>query len=555
MQVAGPVQSGDTVVRSNEASPGITALLAKESRKQRGIFQLPPTQEPQKDFYNMALDNVQNQLRGAAQTVNAMAPEGESLAYINPQEAGILKLLGGSGEPQPVTGIPSFRPPGRGGASDRNPGFTGSYSRPKPSGGGGGGGNKNKVNTSVLKDLEDAMAAKEKETGVKMAPRITEPSTPKQDKDNKKEKSFLEKLFGGNDEVKAIQATVDAKIEEVKNDPNLSNFQKNELIKQLKFAKSPEGRQTGYSMGELSKMIMSGVDQKRLGSIRLGGNDAKQLLNAGVISQENYDEALGLIEKYGRGVVFDPVNKVLRTAPPTGKEFVGDVARGAGSMLENLPFMKIIKSLGGGEELEKQPSESESEFQDRVNAILSGSGSADGLGMSPGASQAMYGPMKARTTVVDPGVYDTATGKLIGRKVRLDGIDNNYAGLNQSFFDPATQGIGFNLNTGEFGKGATIGKAALTPQVAGAIDRVMNPKKGGGGGDIGMPMPDGGDLKPKPEKDLPYFSYRRKIEQPMDYDSIIARAYKGSDGPLLQNFQEALEEAREEEMQNIGLFG
>ena len=108
MQVAGPVQSGDMVVRSNQASPGITALLAKESRKQRGIFQLPPTEEPQKDFYNMALDNVQNQLRGAAQTVNAMAPQGESLAYINPQEANILKMMGGSGEPEPVTGIPSF---------------------------------------------------------------------------------------------------------------------------------------------------------------------------------------------------------------------------------------------------------------------------------------------------------------------------------------------------------------------------------------------------------------------------------------------------------------
>jgi hypothetical protein len=108
MQVAGPVQSGDMVVRSNQASPGITALLAKESRKQRGIFELPPTEEPQKDFYNMALDNVQNQLRSAAQTVNAMAPEGESLAYINPQEAGILELLGGSGEPEPVTGIPSY---------------------------------------------------------------------------------------------------------------------------------------------------------------------------------------------------------------------------------------------------------------------------------------------------------------------------------------------------------------------------------------------------------------------------------------------------------------
>ena len=123
MQVAGPVQSGDMVVRSGQASPGITALLAKESRKQRGIFQLPPTEEPQKDFYNMALSNVQNQLRGAAQTINAMAPEGESLAYINPQEAGILKLLGGSGEPEPVTGIPSYYTPGGG--------QYGGYSKPR----------------------------------------------------------------------------------------------------------------------------------------------------------------------------------------------------------------------------------------------------------------------------------------------------------------------------------------------------------------------------------------------------------------------------------------
>jgi hypothetical protein len=37
-----------------------------------------------------------------------MAPEGERLAYVNPEEEGILKLLGGAGEPQPVTGIPSF---------------------------------------------------------------------------------------------------------------------------------------------------------------------------------------------------------------------------------------------------------------------------------------------------------------------------------------------------------------------------------------------------------------------------------------------------------------
>jgi hypothetical protein len=52
--------------------------------------------------------NVQNQIKRQANTLNAMAPEGESLAYINPQEAGILKLLGGAGEPVNATGIPSF---------------------------------------------------------------------------------------------------------------------------------------------------------------------------------------------------------------------------------------------------------------------------------------------------------------------------------------------------------------------------------------------------------------------------------------------------------------
>ncbi len=128
---ASPVNSGDMVVKNDQVSPGIAALLRKQNaRGAQGIFQLPDTQQPNPDFYNQSLMNVQNQIKGQADTLNAMAPEGESLAYINPQEAGILKLLGGAGEPEPVTGIPSFQPPGRGGSSDKNPGFTGSYSRP-----------------------------------------------------------------------------------------------------------------------------------------------------------------------------------------------------------------------------------------------------------------------------------------------------------------------------------------------------------------------------------------------------------------------------------------
>jgi hypothetical protein len=109
-QYAGPLNPGDMAIRANELSPGISALLMKQMRNNAGsgIYQLPVAKQPNPDFYNSALDNVQNNIRTAARTVNAMAPQGERLAYINPEEEGILKLLGGAGEPQPVTGIPSY---------------------------------------------------------------------------------------------------------------------------------------------------------------------------------------------------------------------------------------------------------------------------------------------------------------------------------------------------------------------------------------------------------------------------------------------------------------
>jgi len=50
-----------------------------------------------------------NSIRGDAKKIEALAPEGEQLAYINREEADILKLMGGSGEKEPITGIASFR--------------------------------------------------------------------------------------------------------------------------------------------------------------------------------------------------------------------------------------------------------------------------------------------------------------------------------------------------------------------------------------------------------------------------------------------------------------
>ena len=124
MQFAGPLNPGDMAVRSNEVAPGVAALLRKQGRNvNSGIYELPVAKPDNPDFYNMSLDNVQAQLRNAAKTINTLAPEGESLAYITPEEAGILRLLGGAGEPEPVTGIPSFYTPGGG--------QYGGYSKPR----------------------------------------------------------------------------------------------------------------------------------------------------------------------------------------------------------------------------------------------------------------------------------------------------------------------------------------------------------------------------------------------------------------------------------------
>ena len=47
-------------------------------------------------------------LAEAARLLNEQAPKGEALAYINSEEADVLKQLGGAGEPVNSSGVPSF---------------------------------------------------------------------------------------------------------------------------------------------------------------------------------------------------------------------------------------------------------------------------------------------------------------------------------------------------------------------------------------------------------------------------------------------------------------
>jgi hypothetical protein len=139
MGLTGPVQANDIVMRASEIGttiPGIASLAMKSARKgaQRGvqgIYQLPSGNEPTPEFMNVSQQNLNNQLTQMASTVEAAsAPPNHMLAFITPDEAGILKLLGGTGEITSA-GIPAFPPQGQYGA-----GGGGTHSSPSEGAGG-----------------------------------------------------------------------------------------------------------------------------------------------------------------------------------------------------------------------------------------------------------------------------------------------------------------------------------------------------------------------------------------------------------------------------------
>ena len=111
--LAGPVQGGNMVVKPNEVPVGGAAMLAKAMRGQAnkgvgGIYELPSQQQPTPQFMQMAQQGVKNDMTRMARTIEAEAPPGHMLSYITPEEAGILQMLGGSGDINPTTGIPQF---------------------------------------------------------------------------------------------------------------------------------------------------------------------------------------------------------------------------------------------------------------------------------------------------------------------------------------------------------------------------------------------------------------------------------------------------------------
>jgi hypothetical protein len=86
--------------------PAVEALanqLEQEEMQQEGMQQEQVMQQPM-----MMAEGGLTSIDRARDMLQSRAPRGEFLAYINPQEAGILKLMGGAGQDVNVRGVPSF---------------------------------------------------------------------------------------------------------------------------------------------------------------------------------------------------------------------------------------------------------------------------------------------------------------------------------------------------------------------------------------------------------------------------------------------------------------
>lgn len=333
MQFAGPLNPGDMAVRTNEVAPGVAALLKKESRNNRGIYELPVAKPENPDFYNMSLDNVQSQLRNFARTINTLAPEGESLAYINPKEAGILKLLGGSGEPEPVTGIPSF------------------YITDGKEGGG--------ISKGMIDRARNLKAARERNFNIP-------PSKPDRDDDDDKPTSGP--TGPADTQFQLNQAGLKAAIEE----DRLSNLVSSLGVDPDK--KFTFGDQTitspGYNPIKAAEGIVDLLKQYEKTTPGAGKEQYDAAVDALKSSLAAYD--YGGKDIFGNTMLGDDTKNILRAAKtfgqlPRDKNFVENVADLFGSIGVSGILSKLF---GSGKKLEDMSIEELKEFYDKQDAMM-----------------------------------------------------------------------------------------------------------------------------------------------------------------------------------------
>ena len=133
---------------------------------------------------------------------------------------------------------------------------------------------------------------------------------------------------------KDIRKKADEMFAIIKQNPTLTDFQKNNIRAQIAFVKDNYAK-LGYSMNELMSAVGTNAFNQIVGRTGIDRDTAAKL------TPDQQTRVQEIMDKYGREAVFRPDGTIGARSPTFG-EFVGDAARGAVNMFGSLPFARFL---------------------------------------------------------------------------------------------------------------------------------------------------------------------------------------------------------------------
>ena len=220
---------------------------------------------------------------------------------------------------------------------------------------------------------------------------------------------------------KDIRKKADEMFAIIKQNPTLTDFQKNNIRAQIAFVKDNYAK-LGYSMNELMSAVGTNAFNQIVGRTGIDRDTAAKL------TPDQQTRVQEIMDKYGREAVFRPDGTIGARSPTFG-EFVGDAARGAVNMFGNT-FLPRFLTGGKGFNV-KAPEFGFGDIPSGANQFLTGDFAqyaspinlSAGIGAfqqprSAGAARALRNPAmtgnrpgggRGPDPVTDPATTDPAT--------------------------------------------------------------------------------------------------------------------------------------------------
>jgi len=133
---------------------------------------------------------------------------------------------------------------------------------------------------------------------------------------------------------KDIRKKADEMFAIIKANPTLTDFQKNNIRAQIAFVKDNYAK-LGYSMNELMSAVGTNAFNQIVGRTPIDRDTAAKL------TPDQQTRVQDIMDKYGRGAVFNQQGGISAIAPTAG-QLVGDIARGAVNMFGNTFLPRLL---------------------------------------------------------------------------------------------------------------------------------------------------------------------------------------------------------------------